>query len=81
MVHVLKDYIILIEAENIGATLGVRANLPSNLKIFYLQLIPVAILLFLFRMILIELSIIKKENCISKILKTQVLPKKLANFS
>ena len=53
-VQVLKDYIVLITVENTGAAFGVGANLPSGLKVFYLQLIPIAILLFLFRLILID---------------------------
>ena len=54
IIPILKGTIVFIKAENIGAALGIGAGLPSMLKVFYLQLLPIAILLFLFRMIVID---------------------------
>jgi signal peptidase II len=53
-IPILKGAIVFIKAENIGAALGIGAGLPSMLKIFYLQLLPIFILLFLFRMIVTD---------------------------
>ena len=53
-IPILKGTIVFIKAENIGAALGIGAGLPSMLKIFYLQLLPIFILLFLFRMIVTD---------------------------
>jgi signal peptidase II len=53
-IPILKGTIVFIKAENIGAALGIGAGLPSILKIFYLQLLPIFILLFLFRMIVTD---------------------------
>lgn len=53
-IDILKGTIVFIKAENIGAALGIGAGLPSMLKIFYLQLLPIIILLFLFRMIVMD---------------------------
>ncbi len=56
---ILKGIIVFIKAENIGAALGIGAGLPSMLKVFYLQLLPIAILFFLLRMILIDKELSK----------------------
>ena len=53
-IYVLKDFIVLTKFENNGAAFGLGANSPLFLKIFYLQLIPISILLFLFRMIVLD---------------------------
>jgi len=54
IIYVLKDILSLKKVENTGAALGLGGNLPSALKTIYFQILPVAFLLFLFRMILIE---------------------------
>lgn len=58
-IHVIKDTIMLKKAENTGAALGIGANLPSDLKIIYFQILPIIFLVFLFRMIIIETDITK----------------------
>ena len=59
-IYVIKDYIVLAKVENNGAAFGLGANSPLFLKIFYLQLIPIAILLFLFRMIVVDTEFSKR---------------------
>ena len=54
IIHLLKDNIVLKRAENTGVAFGLGANSPLYLKIFYLELIPISILLFLFRTVVID---------------------------
>lgn len=54
IIPVLKDYIVLKRTENTGIAFGLGTNSSIFLKIFYFQFIPILILLFLFRMIVID---------------------------
>ena len=53
-IYLLNDNIVLKKVDNTGAAFGLGANSPILLKIFYLQLIPIVILLFLFRLIIFD---------------------------
>jgi len=54
IINVLKDNFILTKVENTGAALSLGENLNPTLKIVFLQIIPLIVLLFLFRMIIIK---------------------------
>ncbi|PHR72518.1 MAG: signal peptidase II [Lutibacter sp.] len=54
IIHILKDNLAFTNVENNGAAFGLGVDSPLFLKIFYLQLIPISILLFLFRMIVTD---------------------------
>lgn len=52
--YVFNDSVVLKRVDNTGAAFGLGTDSPLFLKIFYLQLIPIAILLFLFRLIIFD---------------------------
>lgn len=58
-IQVIKDHFVLTNVENTGAMLGAGENLPQPLKIFFLQILPIIVLLIL-------LFTILKENNLSK---------------
>ncbi|WP_025663487.1 signal peptidase II [Aquimarina megaterium] len=59
-VKVIGDNFILTKVENTGAALSLGENLTPNLKIIFLQVLPLLVLLFMFIYIV-------KENKISKL--------------
>ena len=46
IINVINDNIVFIRAENNGAALGLGGDLPSSLKTFYLQILPILVLLY-----------------------------------
>lgn len=56
-VSVIKDNFILTKVENTGAALSFGENLPPILKTILLQILPLIVLVFLFRWILVHKTI------------------------
>lgn len=56
-INVIDDNFILTKVENTGAALSLGENLPPVLKIISLQLLPLIVLLLLFRWILVRKDI------------------------
>lgn len=54
IINVVKDNFILTKVENTGAALNLGENLTPTLKIIFLQIFPLLVLLFLFRMIVVK---------------------------
>jgi signal peptidase II len=59
IVHILKESLLFIRAENTGAALGLGGNLPSNIKTIYLQILPIIVLLYFLKTILVKTEISK----------------------
>lgn len=59
VINIVKDNFILTKVENKGAALNLGENLTPTLKIILLQIFPLLVLLFLFRMIIIKNSFSK----------------------
>ncbi len=59
IINVLGNYLTLKRIENPGAVLGIGANLPSMSKTIYFQLLPIFVLLYFFRLILVKVEISK----------------------
>ena len=54
VIYVIKDNFILTKVENTGAALSLGENLNPQLKLLLLQILPLIVLAFLFRMLLIK---------------------------
>lgn len=48
VINVVEDNFILTKVENTGAALSLGNNLSPNLKILFLQLMPIVVLIFMF---------------------------------
>ena len=56
-VSVINDKFVLTKVENTGAALSLGENLPPILKSIFLQILPLIVLMFLFRWILVHKDI------------------------
>lgn len=59
-IEVFKDHFVLTKVENTGAAYSLGSDLGPILKIFLLQILPVIVLLFLLRQILIKTNYSKE---------------------
>lgn len=59
IINVINDNIVFIRAENNGAALGLGGDLPSTLKTFYLQILPILVLLYFLKTIIAKTEISK----------------------
>ncbi len=55
-IEVLKDSFVLTKVENTGAAYSLGSNLAPMLKVLILQILPVAVLLVLLRLIIIKVN-------------------------
>lgn len=59
VVNVVHKHFVLQKVENTGAAMSLGADWSPLLKLFFLQIIPIAMLLFLFRLVIMRTSISK----------------------
>ena len=57
IINIVSDNFILTKVENTGAALSLGENLAPLLKILLLQILPLLVLLFLYRMIIIKTNL------------------------
>ena len=54
IIQLIKDNFILTKVENSGAALSLGENLHPKLKLILLQIIPLVVLMFLFRIVILK---------------------------
>lgn len=59
LINVINNNLVFIKAENTGAALGLGDNLPSFLKTLYLQILPITVLLYFTKTIIVKTKISK----------------------